>query len=389
LNSNQPTFIAKTISGLEEVLEKELLNLGAANIKRLTRAASFEGDTALLYRINYACRTALRVLVPIANFKVNEQQELYDRIKEIPWETYLDDSGTLAIDAVISSSVFTNSQFVAQKAKDAVVDRFRGISGVRPSVDLENPSLRINVHLQQQECTVSLDSSGNSLHKRGYRMKGGEAPLSEVLAAGIVLLSGWDPATPLYDPMCGSATVLTEAALIATSTPPGTYRREFGFMKWKDFDKELWKQVKGEEDAKIRPAQAPIRGADTSQGSVIIAKDNIHHARLDRYIRIERANFHTTKPPFEQGTILMNPPYDERMKLDDSVAFYKSLGNTLKHIYSGYRAWILTGEMNAMKFIGLKPFRKYPVFNGPLECRLLGFELFGGSLKEHKSGVDK
>jgi putative N6-adenine-specific DNA methylase len=383
-----PAFIAKTISGLEPVLEQELLSLGATGTQKLTRAVSFRGDKALLYKVNFCSATALRVLVPVTNFPVAAQQDLYDRIREIPWEDYLEPSGTLAVDAVISRSVFTNSQFVAQKTKDAVADRFRDRTGTRPSVDLENPSLRINIHLQGPECSVSVDSSGSSLHKRGYRMRGGEAPLSEVLAAGILKLAAWDTTTPLYDPMCGSGTLLTEAALMATATPPGKFRREFGFMKWKDFDRDVWKGVREEALTAIHPAVAPIRGGDISRASVSNAKENIHKAVLDQYVQVTQANLHTTKPPFDSGTIVTNPPYDERIRLDDSAAFYRSLGSTLKHLYSGYIAWILTGDLEAMKFIGLKPFRKFPLFNGPLEVRLLGFELFGGTLKEHKSGVE-
>jgi len=279
---------------------------------------------------------------------------------------------------VINQSAFTNTLFVAQKAKDAIADRFRTIYGSRPSVDLDNPDLRINIHLQKELCTVSLDSSGHSLHKRGYRKRTWEAPISEVLAAGLIRLSGWDREAPLYDPMCGSGTIPMEAAMLASSTPAGYFRQEFGFMKWRDFDSTLWDRVKTEANERIRPVTVPIHGSDSARQAIHAAKINIRKTHLGPDIQIQVANFHATKPPFETGLMLMNPPYDERIQLDDGIAFYRSLGDTLKHLYSGWQAWIISSDLKALKFFGLKPARKIPLFNGPLECRFVKFDLYEG-----------
>jgi putative N6-adenine-specific DNA methylase len=379
------TFIAKTISGMEEVLEQELISFGAAETRRLTRAVEFKGDKELLYRINYCCFTVLRVLVPVSEFVIIEQEDLYNHLLKMPWEEWIDPTGTLAVDAVISNSVFTNSLFVAQRSKDAIADRLRGIHGSRPSVDLDNPSLRISIHIRSSTCTVSLDSSGNTLHKRGYRKRAGDAPVSEVLAAGLLRLAGWDPSVPLYDPMCGSGTILIEAALMATQTPAGIFRSDFGFMKWKDFDGELWEKVKTDANEKILHATVQIRGADSSLRAIDGAKMNLRYSKTEEIITLDKAGFHQAKPPYETGMIITNPPYDERLKLDDSVAFYRSMGDTLKHLYGGYRAWIISADLEAMKFIGLKPIKKFKIFNGPLECRFMGYDLFRGTMKDYKT----
>jgi putative N6-adenine-specific DNA methylase len=382
------TYVAKTVSGLEEVLEQELIALGASGNKRLTRAVEFKGDKRLLYKINYCCFTALRILVPVNEFVITQQEDLYSHVSTMPWEEWLDPAGTFAIDAVISNSVFTNSLFVAQRTKDAIADRIRGIRGTRPSVDLENPSLRISVHIRSSACTISLDSSGNTLHKRGYRKRAGDAPVSEVLAAGLIRLAGWDPSVPLYDPMCGSGTIPIEAALMATHTPAGKFRTDFGFTKWKDFDPELWDKVRAEADALIIPSDAQIRGADSSLRAIDGAKMNLRYSNTEALITLQKSGFHDTKPPYTEGMIIMNPPYDERLILDDSMAFYRSIGDTLKHLYGGYRAWIISGDLEAMKFIGLKPAKKFKIFNGPLECRFMGYDLFRGTMKDHKTPVN-
>mgnify|MGYP000887695888 FL=1 len=388
-DQNIRTFVAKTVSGLEAVLEQELKSLGAAETRVLTRAVEFRGDQELLYRVNYNCFTALRILVPVLEFVILAQEDLYKNLVRMPWERWLDPGGTLAVDAVISNSVFTNSLFVAQRSKDAVVDRIREVHGPRPSVNLEDPTLRISIHISGDTCTVSLDSSGNTLHKRGYRRRAGDAPVSEVLAAGLLRLAGWESSMPLYDPMCGSGTILIEAALLATRTPAGKFRKDFGLMKWKDFDAGLWDKVRSEADARIISPEVRISGADSSLRAIDGATMNLRYSGMEGLIVLQKAGFHQTKPPYDQGMIITNPPYDERLKLDDSVAFYRSLGDTLKHLYGGYRAWIISADLEAMKFIGLKPIRKFKVFNGPLECRFNGYDLFRGSLREFKSAVNK
>lgn len=379
--------IAKTLSGLEEALSAELQEMGI-KAELLHRAVRFNATNETLYRANYCSRLALRFLKFVTAFEVREQQDLYDRIKAVPWEDFFTIKKTFAIDAVINQSAFTNTLFVAQKAKDAIADRFRTKYGLRPSVDLEHPDLRINIHLQKEQCTVSIDSSGHSLHKRGYRERTWEAPISEVLAAGLIKLSGWDQQTPLYDPMCGSGTIPMEAAMLASATPAGFFRREFGFMKWQDFDAELWEQIKAEANAQIHPFTVPIRASDSARQAIHAAKINIRKAHLGENVRIQVANFHLTKPPFEGGLMLMNPPYDERIQLDDSIAFYRSLGDTLKHLYSGWQAWIISSDLKALKFFGLKPSRKIPLFNGPLECRLVKFDLYTGAKEEDRRTKD-
>lgn len=368
--------IAKTLSGLEEVLAAELREMGI-EAELLHRAVRFTATTEILYRVNYRSRLALRFLKFITSFEILNQQDLYNRIKAIPWEEHITEKQTFAIDAVISQSVFTNTLFVAQKTKDAIADRFRLLYGIRPSVDLEHPDLRINVHLQKEQCTVSLDSSGQSLHKRGYRKRTWEAPLSEVLGAGLIRLAEWDQQTPLYDPMCGSGTIPMEAAMLASETPAGFFRQEFGFMKWRDYDPVLWNRIREEANAQIHQVTVPIHGSDSARQAIHAAKINIRKTHLGSAIRLTVSNFHTTKPPFDSGMMLTNPPYDERIRLDDSIAFYRSLGETLKHLYTGWTAWVISSDLKALKFVGMKPARKIPLFNGPLECRLAGFRVYG------------
>jgi len=374
-------LIAKTIAGLEDVLVRELEALGATGVMKLNRAVSFSGDTEMMYRANYACRTALRILKPLFHFEIQEQKDLYDKIYEFPWEEYLDESHSLAIDAVISYTVFTNSQFVAQRSKDAIVDRFRDKLGKRPSVDLENPDLKLNVHLFKDSCTVALDSSGQSLHRRGYRKSTGPAPINEVLAAGLVKLSEWDAVTPLYDPMCGSGTLLIEAAMLAKNMPAGYFREEWGFMKWKDFDAALWNKVKEKANALISELRLQIHGSDRSDRAIDSARENLRFTNLYEDITLEINSFEDSKPPFEKGFIITNPPYDERLQIEDSLAFYKMIGDTLKRKYAGYTAWLISSDIETIKFIGLRPSRRIPVFNGPLECRFVKFDLFAGKKK--------
>jgi putative N6-adenine-specific DNA methylase len=369
-------LLAKTVAGLEELLLKELEALGATNLQVLKRAVSFEGDQTLMYRANYKCRTALRILKPLKSFEIITQGDLYDAITDIEWENFLEPANSFAVDSVISDTVFTNSQFVSFKTKDAIVDRIRNKSGERPSIDLDNPDLRISVHIYKQTCTVSLDSSGRSLHKRGYRMSAGIAPLNEVLAAGMVQLSGWDKNVPLVDPMCGSGTLLMEGAMLADQIPSGYFKPEFGFMKWSDFDVELWHKIKAEEDAKIAPNGSMIRGCDISARAVDSSMENIRFAKMLNRIKVEQSSFESYRPPEAKGILITNPPYDERLQIDDIIAFYKKIGDVLKKKYTGYEAWVISSDLRALKFIGLHPSKKITVFNGPLECRFVRFNLY-------------
>jgi putative N6-adenine-specific DNA methylase len=378
--NKEPGFplIAKTISGLEDVLVRELETLGASGVMKLNRAVSFTGDKEMMYKVNYTCRTALRILKPLFHFEILEQKDLYEKMYEFPWEDYLDATHSLAIDAVISYTVFTNSQFVAQKSKDAIVDRLRDKLGSRPSVDLENPDLKINVHLFRDSCTVALDSSGQSLHRRGYRKSTGPAPINEVLAAGLVKLSEWDMTVPFFDPMCGSGTLLIEAAMLARNMPAGFFREEWGFMKWRDFDASLWDKVKNDYNGLISEMKVKMHGADRSDRAIDSARENLRFTSLYDDITLEVRTFEDSKPPFERGFIVSNPPYDERLQIEDSLVFYKMIGDTLKRKYAGYTAWLISSDIESIKFIGLRPSRRIPVFNGPLECRFLKFDLFAG-----------
>lgn len=381
---------AKTLFGLEEVLAEELRNLGAEEVETGNRAVYFKGDNKVMYEANLWCRTALKILKPIKTFVVNNEEELYKEIKKIKWDTYMSVEDTLAVDAVVGSSNLDHSLYAALKTKDAVVDQFRDKYGERPSVDTKHPTLRINVHIYKENCTVSLDSSGDSLHKRGYREMMGEASLSEVLAAGLILLSGWDKKSNFVDFMCGSATLLIEAALIAKNIAPGSFKKEFGFERWRDFDANLWKNICDEAEKKrSKEFNFSITGVDMSSRSIRLAKENIENAKLSKYIRVETIPFQEFTPPKGGGTVVINPPYGERITVEDINALYKKVGDELKHKYEGYSAWILTSNMEAAKFIGLKPSRKILIFNGQLECKFLKFEIYKGSKKAKKMEVNK
>jgi len=378
MKENQMRMIAKTFEGLEEVLARELRDLGAEDIDLIKRGITFTGDKRLLYLANYNCRTALRILVPVSSFRASDENMLYDGVRAIPWEKFLDLSGKFAVDSVISYSPFSHSGFVTLKAKDAIVDRFRDRFGKRPDVDTIDPDLKVNVHLFREQCTVSIDSSGSSLHLRGYRREQTEAPLNEVLAAGLILLGGWDRKIPFLDPMCGSGTLLIEAALLAGKVPSGYYRPLFAFEKWKDFDRRLWERVKRECEEEIIEPPGPIQGFDRDEKAVKACLSNIEEAGVEDFVKVDNIDFSTSSPPYPGGFLLTNPPYGERIKVDDLKQFYKDMGDVLKQKYAGYTAWLLGYDIEAMKFVGLRPSRKIRVMNGPLECRLLKFELYEG-----------
>ncbi|HYG39524.1 MAG TPA: THUMP domain-containing protein [Cytophagales bacterium] len=378
-------MVAKTIFGLEDLLVDELEKLGAKDIEKHNRAVSFTGDLGFMYKANLCLRTALRVLKPIKSFQVLNETQLYNEIKKTDWSEYLGPKDTLAIDCVLSSDLFNHSQYLSQKAKDAIVDQFREKFGERPSVDLDLPTVRINLHISKETCTVSLDSSGESLHKRGYRDKTNLAPINEVLAAGLVLLSGWDKISPFVDPMCGSATILIEAALIACNIPPGYFKEEFGFQRWKDYDEGLWDLIYKSTMKKIEDSPVELVGVEISRNVAKKAKENIKLARVDHLITIHNSAFQDFEPPVGPGTLVMNPPYGERMHLDEDInGLYKSIGDTLKKKYGGYKAWIISSNMEAFKHVGLRPTRKIPVFNGQLECRFMCYNMYQGTKKIHK-----
>lgn len=377
-------LVAKTTAGLENILADELSQLGAQNIEPITRAVAFDADQRLLYKANYCLRTALRILKPVAGFTAANEKQLYDQVYKIHWQEHLDVEKTFAIDAVVSGNLFTHSQYVAYKTKDAIVDQFRDRFGSRPSIDNDNPDLRINVHINNDQVSVSFDSSGESLHKRGYREIVDKAPINEVLAAGLIMLSGWKADTHFVDSMCGSATIPIEAAMIAMKIPAGYFRKGYGFMNWKDFEPELWSEVIKETNDLICDFDHEIIGSDRSLKATEIARQNIRKAHLHKDIRIVRKNMVEFIPPQAPGTLIINPPYGERLEEKDIKALYSSIGDSLKRSFTGYKAWVISSDFHALKHIGLKPLRKITVYNGPLECRFVCYDIFTGSHKEMK-----
>lgn len=371
-------LIATTLFGLEGILASELKEIGATDIVTLNRAVSFKGDKALLYKANLYLRTALKVLKPFKQFMVHNDNDLYRKIKKTDWEQFISVDGTLAIEATVNSEYFKHSQFIALRCKDAIVDQFRDKYDKRPSIDLENPDLRLNIHITERNCSLSLDSSNASLGKRGYRQAQSLAPMSEVLAAGIIALSGWDKKSDFFDPMCGSGTFSIEAALMASNIAPGR-QRSFGFERWKDFDADLWKSIKQEAETKIITPECKIFGSDLDPRAIEISISNAGHAKVDHLINYQQMDFLKSEDHFNNGFVFLNPPYGERLKdKEEIIPFYKEIGTQLKHHYEGCEAWIISSNIQALKFIGLRPNRKIRMFNGPLECKLQKYELFRG-----------
>ncbi|MBL7814528.1 MAG: class I SAM-dependent RNA methyltransferase [Saprospiraceae bacterium] len=372
-------LIAKTFAGLEEVLAKEIESLGGTEIEPTKRGVIYEGDQRLLYRSNLELRTALRILKPIHTFRANNLDAFYKKVREIEWWRLMDLRHTFAIDAIARSKVFTHSHYVGLKTKDAIADQFRDKMNRRPSVDVERPDIQINVHVHEDEFSISLDASGESLHKRGYRQDTVAAPLNEVLAAGMIKLADWSGETGFFDAFCGSGTLLTEAALIAHRIPPQYRRSYFCCKNWLDFDKTLWEQVVDESDShRVLDFKPRIMGSDFSGRSLSAAQRNIEAIGFNRKIKLEKADFFTRSAPAntEGGLMIINPPYDERLQLEDAIDFHKKIGDALKKNWKGWTVWVLSGNLEAAKFIGLRPRRKIHLYNGALECRFLKFEMY-------------
>lgn len=377
-------MVAKTMVNLEEVLAEELRQMGALNVTPITRAVEFEGDMRLLYRANYCCRTALAILKPFAEFDANDDQELYDQVYKIRWEKILDVDCTFMIDSTTSGEVFTHSYYAALKTKDAIVDRFRRNFGKRPSIDTEAPDYKFNLHIRDNHVTLLMNSSGDSLHKRGYRQGVGVAPINEVLAAGLLKLAGWQCDCNFYDPMCGSGTMLIEAAMMANNIPVQYYRQRFGFMRWKEFNLGEWKSVKNEEDRKIGALDFDfeIWGNDIDEQVIQQCEKNLEYTKLHHDVMLHIGDFADQEPPEGKTLIVTNPPYGERIKVEDLNAMYEKLGDTFKQKYGkDCDVWLITSDFEAMKHIGLHPSAKIPVQNGALDCRFLHFELYDGSKK--------
>ena len=375
-------MLAKTMFGLEEILADELKKLGAQNVKPMNRAVSFKGDKGFMYKANLNLRTALRILKPIVHFQAHDEKELYRKLCEIDWTEIFDLDSTFATHATTHSEVFTHSKYTSLVMKDAIADTFRKKFDKRPNVDPEMPDLSINLHIAKHTCTVSLDSSGDSLHKRGYKSNAVTAPMNEVLAAGLILLSDWNRISDFHDPMCGSGTLLIEAALIAYNIPANIFRDRFGFEGWNDFDEKLWKKIKEVSLDKETHYYGKITGSDNFQKAVRITRENIENALLFDNIKVKTEDFFDTT--IEAGTfVLFNPPYGERIPIDLDE-FYEEVGNTLKHNYKGCSVWLISSDIENMKFIGLRPSRKIKVMNGKLECSFRKFEVYEGSKKAKK-----
>ena len=382
-------LIAKTFQGLEEVLAKELTELGADDIQIGRRMVSFTGDKRMMYRANFHLRTAIRVLKPILHFNAKDADEIYDIVKKrIQWEDYMTVNTSFAVDSVVYSDEFRHSKFVAYRVKDAIADYFREKEGKRPSVQVTNPDITLHIHIAQERCTLSLDSSGESLHRRGYRQEAVEAPLNEVLAAGMLLQTGWKGETDFVDPMCGSGTLPIEAALIARNIAPGVFRKEFAFEKWADFDQEMFDEIYNDDSAE-REFEHHIYGYDIDWKAVNIATNNVRAAGLSKDITIERrdmADFVEMEGP---ALMVTNPPYGERITTDDLLGLYRTIGERLKHAFKGNDAWVLSYRKECFDKIGLKASVIIPLYNGALPCEMRKYELFDGKFKEFRESGEE
>lgn len=391
-------MLAKTFKGLEEVLAKELIELGANDVQLERRAVSFRGDKALLYRANLCLRTASRILVPIVEATLTPKKKniapedlLYEAVKRVEWSRYMSVENTFAIDATVYSDTFRNSRFVTYRVKDAIADYWMERANKRPSVAVEAPDILINVHIAKEHLTLSLDSSGESLHKRGYRVANTEAPINEALAAGMLLMAGWKGQSDFYDPMCGSGTLLIEAALIARNIAPGVFRQAFAFEKWPDFDAELWSDIYND-DSQEHEFTHKIYGSDASFYAIQQAAKNIKSAGVQKDVELKQIRMEEIKAitnnqsPLTNPSplVMLNPPYGERLKSNKEMEdLYSAIGSTLKHQFAGATAWIISSNDAAMKCIGLKPSRKVRLLNGELDCQFNRYDLFQGKRKDN------
>lgn len=381
-------MVAKTFFGFEEILAKELLHIGAQQIKPGNRMVSFVGDLGFLYKANLCLRTALKILKPIHTARVQDEDALYQLFYDFPWEDFLDVDSKFVIDSVVHGTLFTHSKFASQKAKDGLVDQFRDRYSERPSVDLNRPDLRINLHIQEDFCTISLDSSGASLHHRGYRTTTNIAPLNEVLAAGLIQLSGWKGKTDFLDPMCGSGTIVIEAAMFASNIPANINRKQFAFEKWTDWDADLFEKIQESQLKRIKNPGIQIKGSDKAPSAIEKATINVENANLSEFITLEKKDFFQidkeTSGPLH---LLTNPPYGERLD-GDIIALYRGIGDAFKQSFPNTQAWLISSNMEALKCVGLRPSRKIKLFNGKLESRLMFYPIYEGTKRVHKIKKD-
>ncbi len=384
MNTEHLKIQIKTFYGLEKILAEEIKKLGGQNVEEKNRAVNCEGDLGFLYKINYSARTALKILVPVFEFKAFNEQKFYEKLVRFPWEDYLKLNQTFAIDATVHSERFTHSQFMTLKMKDAIVDYFNRKYRRRPDIDTRNPDIKFNLHIDRELVTISLDSSGEPLYKRGYRKQQGEAPINEVLASGMLQIASWDGKGNFLDPMCGSGTLLIEAAMIALNLPAQLFRKRFAFQNWNNYDAELFARIKDFRVNRIKEFDGKIIGYDIDPKMLACARENIAVAEMEDIIEVRKQDFFESKKELFPLLMVFNPPYDERIeiKYDD---FYKKIGDTFKNNYPNTLAWLITSDLEAAKKIGLRPSRKIKLFNGKLETRFLQYEMYEGSKKQNKT----
>tara|TARA_B100001540_G_scaffold304481_1_gene314269 strand:+ start:864 stop:2018 length:1155 start_codon:yes stop_codon:yes gene_type:complete len=375
-------MVATTMMGLEEVLSEELKKLGAQHINILNRAVEFVGDKGFMYKANLNLRTAIRILKPIFEFKARNEKELYRKIYDYNWEQYFGIDNTFAIQSSGTSDTFTHSKYTALKTKDAIADYFRDKYGKRPNVDVDSPDIQINIHVRENKFVISLDSSGYSLHKRGYKLASVDAPINEVLAAGLILLSDWNQISNFHDPMCGSGTILIEASMIANNIPANIFRKRFGFEGWQNFDLDLWERIRDVSLEKEKEYYGVITGADNFQKSLRSCRANVNNALMRDDIKVKMEDFFESKVQANTH-VVFNPPYGERMQIGVNE-FYEKIGDTLKHNYQGCSVWLISSDIENLKMIGLRPSKKIKVYNGKLECRFVRFDIYEGSKKQSK-----
>ena len=387
MNTENLKIQIKTFFGLEEVLYNEIKKLGGRNVEMKNRAVNCEGDLGFLYKINYSARTALKILVPVIEFKAYNEHKFYDRLVKFDWSQFLNLNQTFAIDATINSERFSHSKFITLKMKDAIVDFFQNTQQHRPSIDTKNPDIKFHLHIDRELVTISLDSSGDPLFKRGYRREQGEAPINEVLASGMLQIAGWDGKGNFLDPMCGSGTLLIEAAMIAMDLPAQIFRKKFAFQNWKNYDEDLFLKIKEFRIARIRPFEGKIVGYDIDARMLNAARINIEAAEMEDVIEVKKQNFFESKKELFPLLMVFNPPYDERISINDDD-FYRKIGDTFKAGYPNTLAWLISSDLEAVKKIGLRPSRKIKLFNGKLETRFLQYEMYEGS-KKAKANTEK
>ena len=383
MNTDNLQIQIKTFFGLEQVLAEEVKKLGGKNVDVKNRAVTCEGDLGFLYKLNYSCRTALKILVPIMEFKAFNETKYYDKLYKFEWDQFLEPNQTFAIDATVNSERFSHSQFMTLKMKDAIVDYFQEKHKVRPNISKDNPDIKFHLHIDRELVSISLDSSGDPLFKRGYRKEQTVAPINEVLASGMLQLAGWDGKGNFLDPMCGSGTLLIEAAMIAMDLPAQTFRRNFAFQNWKNYDSELLKTIKEVRLNRVKEFTGKIVGYDIDYSALDAARANIESAEMEDVIEVRKQNFFDSEKDMFPLLIVFNPPYDERISINDDD-FYKKIGDTFKQHYPNTLAWLISADLDAPKKIGLRPSRRIKLFNGKLECRFLQFEMYEGTKKVHK-----